>query len=182
VLLVAIDPDGSLWRLVPGFILFGLGAGLVYGQTPVLVMRSTASEPNTEASGVSNSMQMLGSSVGTALIGSLFMVSVSAFLVHGVATELGTVLTPERRSELTSQLSDKLRTLKPAEVRELVATFAPAVQTALAETGQQSAASGMRVTLIAIIASLVLALGFSVMAPMGHLRTTALLHDTKDGP
>jgi MFS family permease len=168
VLLGAISLEGTLLGLVPGLILMGLGAGLVYGQTPKLVIASTADEPSEDATGISNSMQMLGSSVGTALIGAILMVSASAFLVHSVADQLGAVLAPERQHDLILQISDTLRTLKRDEVRELVAQLPTAVRDAVVSTARDAAVNAMRVTLVAIVASLVLALGISVIVPQGE--------------
>jgi MFS family permease len=171
VLITAISPEGSLVGLIPGLLLSGLGAGVVWAQVPRLVHASTADEPNEEATGVSNSMQLLGNSVGTALLGGLFMVIAAALLVHGVAEQLGATLTAERQGELIQQMSDLLRTLRPEEVRQHVSQLPAEIRAAVADTGRAAADGAMRLTLVAIAGTLALALAISAIAPPDERQT-----------
>jgi hypothetical protein len=168
VLVTPISRVASPQALLPGLVLVGLGSGFVFQQIPRLILASTGDEPTSEGPGISTSMQMLGGSMGTALLGALLMASAATFLVDGVTRELGAAVTPERRNEAANVLSEELRTLKAEERRQAVAGLAPRIQDALSQTGQQAVVDAMRLTLLAIAGFLVLATAVSVLAPRGR--------------
>jgi hypothetical protein len=146
----------------------GLGSGFIVQQIPRLVLASTGDQPTSEGPGISTSMQMLGGSMGTALLGALLMASAATFIVDGVTRELGATVTPERRSEAAYELTEDLRTLKPSERRQAVVGLQPAVKDAVEDTSQQAMVDAMRLTLLAVAGFLVLATVVSVFTPRGR--------------
>jgi len=168
VLIALISRVVSPLALLPGLLIAGLGSGFVFQQIPQLVLASTGDEPTSEGPGISTSMQMLGGSMGTALLGALLMVSAATFIVDGVTRELGATVTPERRSEAADTLSESLRTFTKDEMRQALASLPAPVQEALDDTGRQAAVDAMRVTLLAIAGFLVVATAVSVLTPRGR--------------
>jgi MFS family permease len=110
VMLLA-DDDGSAWRFVPGLFLLGAGMGLIMPASVTFVQSTSPEADQSAISGVSRAASNLGSSLGTAVAGSVLVVLVSggasyerglvfALLAVGVASLIGFVATffiPGRR-------------------------------------------------------------------------------------
>jgi MFS family permease len=110
VMLLA-DDDGSAWRFVPGLFLLGAGVGLIMPASVTFVQSTSPEADQSAISGVSRAASNLGSSLGTAVAGSVLVVLVSggasyerglvfALLAVGVASLVGFVATffiPGRR-------------------------------------------------------------------------------------
>ena len=77
---VGHDPLG----LVPGLFVFGLGMGLVVSQIVNLIMSAVTPGQTAEASGIASTLETLGSSVGTAVIGTILVVALTSGVVNMV--------------------------------------------------------------------------------------------------
>ena len=88
--------------LVPGIFIYGLGLGLITSQIVNLVMASVKAEDTAEASGVTSTLETLGSSVGTAIIGSILVVSLTTGITMMVNDSQ--VLPPEVKAEITNNM------------------------------------------------------------------------------
>jgi MFS family permease len=82
VFLVMVAGSPSVWAFAPGLFLIGLGIGLMLTPSVNLVQSSFGEDLQGEISGLSRSISNLGSSLGTAIAGTI--------LVAGITT------TPER--------------------------------------------------------------------------------------
>jgi MFS family permease len=82
IFLVMVGRNPSVWAFAPGLFLIGLGVGLMLTPSVNVVQSSFGEELQGEISGLSRSVSNLGSSLGTAVAGTI--------LVAGIAT------TPER--------------------------------------------------------------------------------------
>jgi hypothetical protein len=75
--------------LAPSLLVIGLGAGFVFGQLFDIILAGVAMEQVGSASGVLNAVQQLASSIGIAVLGTIFF---SAMTRGGLATgALGTI-------------------------------------------------------------------------------------------
>ncbi|MFI6873611.1 MFS transporter [Streptomyces sp. NPDC050400] len=73
-LLIALaDTSQSAWSAVPGLLVIGLGVGLMLTPSVNVVQSSFPEELQGEISGLSRSVSNLGSSVGTALAGTILV-------------------------------------------------------------------------------------------------------------
>ncbi|MDD1647046.1 MAG: MFS transporter [Methanomicrobiales archaeon] len=70
--------------LLPGLFVFGLGMGLVVSQIVNLIMSAVAPAQTAEASGLTSTLETLGSSVGTAVIGTILVVALTSGAVNMV--------------------------------------------------------------------------------------------------
>ena len=107
------DQDGSAWRFAPGLFLLGAGMGLIMPASVTFVQGTSPEQDQASISGVSRSASNLGSSLGTAVAGSIFVVAVSggtnydrgldfSLIAVAVASLIGlaaTFLIPARRAE-----------------------------------------------------------------------------------
>jgi Na+/melibiose symporter-like transporter len=77
VILLA-DPDGGAWRFFPGLLLLGAGIGLIMPASVTFVQSAASEQDQAGISGVSRSASNLGSSLGTAVAGSIMVVAASS--------------------------------------------------------------------------------------------------------
>jgi EmrB/QacA subfamily drug resistance transporter len=79
-----LNVNTTAQNLVPALLLYGAGMGFVMSQTNNFTLSAVPQYQAGEASGVSGTMRQLGSSLGTAIIGSVF----TATLISGVAGDI----------------------------------------------------------------------------------------------
>jgi EmrB/QacA subfamily drug resistance transporter len=82
---LGIGADTSQWALVPGFMLFGLGMGLLMSQASNMTLSAVSVKQSGEASGVNSTLRQLGASLGSAIMGAILLSTLGANLVSGVS-------------------------------------------------------------------------------------------------
>ena len=70
LLLALVRAHAGIWRWIPGLLLFGAGIGVMLTSSVNVVQSSFPDSDQGEISGLSRSVSNLGSSLGTALVGS----------------------------------------------------------------------------------------------------------------
>ena len=70
LLLILVRAHAGIWRWIPGLFLFGAGIGVMLTSSVNVVQSSFPEADQGEISGLSRSVSNLGSSLGTALVGS----------------------------------------------------------------------------------------------------------------
>ncbi len=70
LLLALVRAHAGIWRWIPGLLLFGAGIGTMLTSSVNVVQSSFPDQDQGEISGLSRSVSNLGSSLGTALVGS----------------------------------------------------------------------------------------------------------------
>jgi MFS family permease len=73
LLLVLVRAHAGVWRWIPGLLLFGMGIGTMLTSSVNVVQSSFPDSDQGEISGLSRSVSNLGSSLGTALVGSVLV-------------------------------------------------------------------------------------------------------------
>jgi len=73
LLLVLVRAHSAVWTWVPGLLLFGAGLGIMLTSSVNVVQSSFPDAEQGEISGLSRSVSNLGSSLGTALVGSILV-------------------------------------------------------------------------------------------------------------
>ena len=89
--LLAFGRAASLWALAPGLLLMGAGIGIMLTASVNVVQSAFPEQDQSEISGVSRSVSNLGSSIGTALAGSI-LVAASSPQGHPFAAALTALL------------------------------------------------------------------------------------------
>lgn len=89
--------------LILGLIVFGSGVGLLASQTNNFVMSSVEKQKSAEASGILNTFQQVGNSVGVAILGTILSVA----LVYSINTQVtqSTVITSENKQAVSQKLT-----------------------------------------------------------------------------
>jgi MFS family permease len=73
LLLTLVRAHSAFWTWVPGLLLFGIGVGVMLTSSVNVVQSSFPESDQGEISGLSRSVSNLGSSLGTALVGSVLV-------------------------------------------------------------------------------------------------------------
>lgn len=76
VLSNTLNLESTLWDIIPGMSLITFGLGLIIPLGTDLIMSSAGEKKESEASGVANVANTLGSSMGTAIIGVILILGV----------------------------------------------------------------------------------------------------------
>lgn len=77
LLLALVNSSTSAWRFVPGLLLIGLGLGVMLTPSVNVVQSSFPQERQGEISGLSRCVSNLGSSLGTAIAGTILVAGLS---------------------------------------------------------------------------------------------------------
>jgi MFS family permease len=78
VLLAMVIGTPSVWAFAPGLLLIGLGLGLMLTPSVNVVQSSFGEELQGEISGLSRSVSNLGSSLGTAIAGTILVAGITS--------------------------------------------------------------------------------------------------------
>ena len=78
VLLVIVSGSPAAWAFAPGLLLIGLGLGVMLTPSVNLVQSSFPESEQGEISGLSRSVSNLGSSLGTAIAGTILVAGITA--------------------------------------------------------------------------------------------------------
>lgn len=127
--------------LVPGLFVYGMGLGLIASQIVNLVMSAVQPNQTAEASGVTSTLETLGSSVGTAVMGTILIVAITS----GTSSLIqeSTVFTPEMKTEITAQMPATVEIVPSDVVADKITEDGAYEQEALRiyETARQNAFS-----------------------------------------
>ncbi len=127
LLLVLVRAHAGIWRWIPGLLLFGIGIGDMLTASVNVVQSSFPDSDQGEISGLSRSVSNLGSSLGTALVGSAlvavklpegkpFAVALTMILVFALIGFVLAVLIPRRsiKAGTTASPGTETATRQPA--------------------------------------------------------------------
>lgn len=104
----SLYPGSTQWTLAPGFILFGFGLGLIFGQASNLTLSAVSVQQSGEASGVNSTLRSLGQSLGSAVLGAILLSAISTNLISGInnSRDIPENIKPELSQALSSQSSN----------------------------------------------------------------------------
>ncbi len=104
---LGIGADTNQWALLPGFVLFGLGMGLLFSQASNLTLSAVSVKQSGEAAGVNGTLRQLGASLGSAIMGAILLSTLGVNLVAGVqaSTIISVAMKPAISQTMQSQTS-----------------------------------------------------------------------------
>ncbi|MCL5667382.1 MAG: MFS transporter [Patescibacteria group bacterium] len=85
VLRYSLRVNATAWTLAPGFVLFGLGMGLMMAQVSNFTLSAVSVEEAGEASGVNNTLRQVGATLGSAIMGAILISTLTANLGTGIS-------------------------------------------------------------------------------------------------
>ncbi len=98
--------DSTTWSLAPGFILFGFGMGLMMAQISNLTLSAVPQQDAGEASGVNNTIRMVGQTLGSAILGAILLSSIGSNVVEGINDSK--VIPDQAKQQISTGVSEHL--------------------------------------------------------------------------
>jgi Na+/melibiose symporter-like transporter len=154
-----INLEMSASDMIPGFLVFGMGTGLILGQLTGVTLASVSDEENNEASGVNFTFRQLGISMGTAVIGAVLLTTVSLSLVSGILDAGGIDISASEVRQLTVVLEDSVQTMSAVEQQTALDALPPETVSQLKQISLDSWVHGNKVALIAMLFTTLLCVG-----------------------
>ncbi|HVS79496.1 MAG TPA: MFS transporter [Candidatus Paceibacterota bacterium] len=105
VLFWTISISSSVWTLLPGLSLFGIGMGLLMAQLSNITLSAVRTEEAGEASGVNNTFRQLGGTLGTAIIGAILLSTLASGVSNGVAKSA--VIPADMKPQISAALAEQ---------------------------------------------------------------------------
>lgn len=130
-LAATIHAEITIRELLAPLILCGLGAGTAASQLPNLTLSAVRGREVGEASGVMESLNELAAGCGTAIIGSILLVSTYTGIIDGVLRAEGAQISVAERQQMILELEDAVTSFTPEEELEFIRQLPPETQTAL---------------------------------------------------
>ncbi len=106
ILRQTLSVDSTAWDLAPGFIVFGFGMGLIMAQVSNLTLSAVSHEEAGEASGVNNTLRMVGQTLGSAILGAILLSALITNVNKGI--DDSRVIPQEMKQNLQSGLSSHI--------------------------------------------------------------------------
>ncbi len=161
----------SMIDILPGFVLYGIGTGIMLAFITNMTMEPLPPEKSDEGAGFRNSINNLGSSLGIAIVGSLLI----AFFLSGIVT--GVNKSPAYDEALKDDvgifLTEKVQTMETAELEaESERIFGEISEKQLLELEmilEESAVNSLKKVYIAMIGFLGIGFIFTFLLPKKKL-------------
>jgi EmrB/QacA subfamily drug resistance transporter len=129
---------------------FGIGMGLLMAHLVNLILSSVSPDDSPEASGVNNTADQLGNSLGTAIVGSLLMAFFLGNVVDGVLRYDGIQVSDQERTQIVVALEDARESITEAERQAFYDQLPANVQQQLDQFLDTSVVTAMEDTLLVI--------------------------------
>ena len=163
VLLAAIDPELTGIALSVSLALLGFGLGLLASQLANVAIDAAGSQNSSEVGGMTGTFQNLGSSLGTALIGSVMVASLTTGFVSNINTS---TLPDSIKTYITQQYQTGVSIVSPSDVTAYAQSQGLDTQTAtdIADTYSQSQLVSLKrsIFFLAVIATMSLLLSIHI--------------------
>jgi EmrB/QacA subfamily drug resistance transporter len=161
---VGIASDTNQWALLPGFILFGLGMGLLFSQASNLTLSAVSVKQSGEASGVNGTLRQLGASLGSAIMGAILLSTLTANLAMGVSAS--TVIPTTMKPAISQAVQGETSTIEfGGGTAATSAGIPPAYAGEIALISKNATVAASRDTLLYGILFVVLAFILSIRLP-----------------
>ena len=165
VLLAAIDEEASAEIVTLPLLLVGLGIGALASQLGAVTVSAVPDELSPEVGGLQNTATNIGASLGTALVGSILIASLTASLLTGIEENPDV---PDRVSErANTELSSGVPFLSDKDLKAALDDAGVAGRTADAIVDENSTArlTGLRAALAVVALVALAALFFTGTMP-----------------
>ncbi|ANP73096.1 hypothetical protein PA27867_2144 [Cryobacterium arcticum] len=148
---------------IVGLALVGFGAGTIASQNQNLIMSSVQPQRSNEASGVINTSQNIGASLGTALAGALIL---SVFVL--TATSLiddSTVFTSSEQAQLDTAVTEKAQIISDGQLSTAISGYPAEQQDAMIQINAQARQTSLTVVYAGLALAGLLGFGAALRLP-----------------
>lgn len=165
LVLSAIAPELGSARFWLGLFFVGSGFGLLASQLGNVTMSAVTEKESAEVGGLQGVFQNLGLSFGTAMIGSVFVLSLTSGFTSAIQNSPD--LSSEAKTAITQQAEGGVGIVSEAQAEQYVLDNGGSESTAntVADTYQNSQLESLRISMFFVFAFLVISLVFSKNLP-----------------
>ncbi|MFI9326584.1 MFS transporter [Kitasatospora sp. NPDC052868] len=165
VLLAALDADAGAEVVTVPLLLIGLGMGALASQLGAVTVSAVPDEQSAEVGGIQNAVTNLGSSIGTALAGSILIATLTSSFLTTV--EQDPAVPAAVKSQATVQLESGAPFLSDAQLTEALdqAGVDPATASAAIDANTEARVDGLRAALAVLAFAALLAMFFTHRIP-----------------
>ncbi|WP_345803334.1 MFS transporter [Microbacterium sp. AZCO] len=163
--LIAIGPELSGWAFPVGMFVIGAGFGLLASQLGNVNMNAVSKDDTSEVGGLQGTFQNLGSSFGTAIVGSVFILLLASGF--GAAVAQNATIDANTRTQVNEYLEQGVPIISQEQAKDLVvkAGGSEEVATAVAQDYADSQVEALKQALFIVFGLLVLSLMLSRNLP-----------------
>lgn len=164
--LVSINPELNSATFWLGLFLVGAGFGFLASQLGNVTMSAVSEKESAEVGGLQGVFQNLGLSFGTALIGSVFILTLTAGFTTAINNSND--ISQQAKTEITQAASTGVGIVSEAQAEQLILDNGGSQETAVAvaDIYQDSQLDSLRISVFFIFASLIGSLAFSRNLPI----------------
>ncbi|MEI7603530.1 MAG: MFS transporter [bacterium] len=161
LLYLGLNVNSDVLQFAPGQILFGIGFGLISAQITNITLSAVDIKYAGEASGLNSTIRQLGASLGSAIIGAVFLAGFTSSMMNGINNS--SVISAEQKTEYAADVEKN-----PSKYQYFQAQMAKNMPENVAsdivfERNQATVDAGKSAQVVAIIVSvLALAVSFSL--------------------
>jgi MFS family permease len=168
--LTSIDPELGETTFWIGLFLVGAGFGLLSSQLGNVTMSAVSEKESAEVGGLQGVFQNLGLSLGTALIGSIFILSLTSGFTAAIQNNPD--LSSQTKNTITTQTAGGVGIYSGEQVNQLVIDNGGSQATAqtITETYQNSQLESLRISMFFVFILLLISLVFSRNIPIKNLK------------
>ncbi|MGW6616759.1 MFS transporter [Streptomyces erythrochromogenes] len=165
ILMAALDADAGAEVVTVPLLLIGLGMGALASQLGSVTVSAVPQAQSAEVGGVQNAVTNLGSSIGTALAGSIMIAALTSSFLTSVQANPAVPSTV--KSQATVQLASGAPFLSDAQLESALAEagVSPEVTEAALEANEEARLDGLRAALSILSFAALIALFFTQRIP-----------------
>ncbi len=165
LLLSSIDLDLRSWLFRIGMFVMGAGFGLLASQIGNVTMSAVSKEDTAEVGGLQGTFQNLGTSFGTALVGSVFMLMLSYGFTGAIQSS--TDLSAEAKTQITNSVQTGVPIVSPQQAQTYLQNAGANEQTtqAIVHTYEDAQVAALRNGMFFVFVMAILAIMFSRNLP-----------------
>lgn len=166
LVLASIEPTLKGVLFWVGMFIIGSGFGLLASQLGNVNMSAVSKEDTPEVGGLQGTFQNLGTSFGTAIAGSVFMLALTSGFISSVQNDPN--ISTSAKNEVTSFAATGVQIVSESQAKQYVIENggSEATATSLADAYQQSQIKALRESLFVVFAIAFLSLLFSRNLPV----------------
>jgi hypothetical protein len=148
-----------------GLLIIGVGFGLMASQLGNVNMSAVEQEDSAEVGGLQGTFQNLGSSFGTALVGSIFMMTLTSGFIGAVQSSPD--LSQNSKDSITAKAENGVQVVSPSQAEQYVLSQGGSQDTAkqVSSIYQTSQIKALKIGMFFVFAAAILSLALSRNLP-----------------
>jgi hypothetical protein len=165
MLVAGLDPGAAAGIVLVPMLLMGCGIGALASQLGAVTVSAVPDEMSAEVGGLQNTVTNLGASLGTALVGSVLIASLTSSFLSGIQSNAAI---PEQvKSQATVELAGGIPFISDTALRQALdeAGVRPETTDAVVQENSDARLTGLRAALSVVALFALAALFFSGRVP-----------------